>query len=67
MVDQLDPVLTSAGYLVLKAGTQFHALIDEALGRVLGVRDLEPDELALVVGFRFRSRIRRRNDSNGVP
>jgi len=34
MADQLDPVLTSAGYLVLKAGTQFHALIDEALAEL---------------------------------
>ena len=29
-----DPVLTSAGYLLLKAGTQFHAVIDAALGAV---------------------------------
>lgn len=29
-----DPVLSSAGYLLLKAGTQFHAVIDEALGAV---------------------------------
>jgi DNA-binding MarR family transcriptional regulator len=28
---QDDPVLTSAGYLLLKAGTQFHAIIDDAL------------------------------------
>jgi hypothetical protein len=27
-----DPVLTSAGCLLLKAGTQFHGVIDEALG-----------------------------------
>jgi DNA-binding MarR family transcriptional regulator len=27
-----DPVLTSAGYLLLKAGTQFHGVIDVALG-----------------------------------
>ena len=27
----VDPVLTSAGYLLLKAGTQFHAIIDDAL------------------------------------
>jgi DNA-binding MarR family transcriptional regulator len=27
-----DPVLSSAGYLLLKAGTQFHAVIDGALG-----------------------------------
>jgi DNA-binding MarR family transcriptional regulator len=27
-----DPVLTSAGYLLLKAGTQFHGVIDDALG-----------------------------------
>jgi DNA-binding MarR family transcriptional regulator len=27
-----DPVLTSAGYLLLKAGTQFHGVIDAALG-----------------------------------
>lgn len=31
MSERLDPVLTSAGYLLLKAGTQFHALIDETL------------------------------------
>ena len=31
MTEPLDPVLTSAGYLLLKAGTQFHNLIDEAL------------------------------------
>jgi DNA-binding MarR family transcriptional regulator len=28
---QDDPVLTSAGYLLLKAGTHFHAIIDDAL------------------------------------
>lgn len=27
----VDPVLTSPGYLLLKAGTHFHAIIDEAL------------------------------------
>jgi DNA-binding MarR family transcriptional regulator len=34
MADRVDPVLTSAGYLLLKAGTQFHGIIDEALGAV---------------------------------
>ena len=34
MAEHLDPVLTSAGYLLLKAGTQFHALIDEALAEL---------------------------------
>ncbi len=29
-----DPVLTSAGYLLLKAGTHFHAVIDATLGAV---------------------------------
>jgi|SRR3954468_24020183 DNA-binding MarR family transcriptional regulator len=29
-----DPVLSSAGYLLLKAGTQFHGVIDETLGAV---------------------------------
>lgn len=29
-----DPVLSSAGYLLLKAGTQFHAVIDDALAAV---------------------------------
>jgi DNA-binding MarR family transcriptional regulator len=32
MGERVDPVLTSAGYLLLKAGTQFHFIIDEALG-----------------------------------
>src|SRR4051812_15835116 len=31
MTERLDPVLTSAGYLLLKAGTQFHSLIDDVL------------------------------------
>jgi DNA-binding MarR family transcriptional regulator len=31
MADRVDPVLTSAGYLLLKAGTHFHAIIDTAL------------------------------------
>jgi DNA-binding MarR family transcriptional regulator len=34
MGERLDPVLTSAGYLLLKAGTQFHALIDDALAEL---------------------------------
>src|SRR5262245_33168042 len=29
-----DPVLSSAGYLLLKAGTQFHGVIDQALDAV---------------------------------
>jgi DNA-binding MarR family transcriptional regulator len=32
MAERVDPVLTSAGYLLLKAGTQFHGIIDDALG-----------------------------------
>lgn len=31
MANRVDPVLTSAGYLLLKAGTQFHGIIDDAL------------------------------------
>ena len=39
MADRVDPVLTSAGYLLLKAGTQFHGIIDDALHTVdLGAR-----------------------------
>lgn len=34
MTERLDPVLTSAGYLLLKAGAQFHTLIDEALSEL---------------------------------
>jgi len=34
MADRVDPVLTSAGYLLLKAGTQFHGIIDDALRTV---------------------------------
>jgi DNA-binding MarR family transcriptional regulator len=34
MTERLDPVLTSAGYLLLKAGTQFHTIIDEALSEL---------------------------------
>jgi DNA-binding MarR family transcriptional regulator len=34
MNERLDPVLTSAGYLLLKAGTQFHGLIDDALAEL---------------------------------
>ena len=34
---RVDPVLTSAGYLLLKAGTQFHALINDALAEHAGL------------------------------
>jgi DNA-binding MarR family transcriptional regulator len=34
MAASLDPVLTSAGYLLLKAGTQFHNIIDDALAEL---------------------------------
>src|SRR5450631_4187919 len=46
MADRVDPVLTSAGYLLLKAGTQFHGIIDDAL-RAL---DLTPRQF-LVLTF----------------
>ena len=42
----LDPLFTSAGYLMLKAGVQFQALIEAALGRL----DLTSRQL-LVLGF----------------
>lgn len=41
-----DPVLTSAGFLLLKAGTQFHGIIDDALEAL----DLTPRQF-LVLTF----------------
>ena len=46
MADRVDPVLTSAGYLLLKAGTQFHGIIDDALKAL----DLTPRQF-LVLTF----------------
>lgn len=46
MADRVDPVLTSAGYLLLKAGTQFHGIIDDALAAL----DLTPRQF-LVLTF----------------
>jgi DNA-binding MarR family transcriptional regulator len=45
-VADLDPLFTSAGYLVLKAGVHFQALIEETLDRL----DLTGRQL-LVLGF----------------
>jgi len=45
-VADLDPLFTSAGYLVLKAGVHFQTLIEETLGRL----DLTGRQL-LVLGF----------------
>jgi DNA-binding MarR family transcriptional regulator len=46
MADRVDPVLTSAGYLLLKAGTQFHGIIEDALQAI----DVTPRQF-LVLAF----------------